>query len=119
MAVYTEANRQTEFLLMEEDGTISRDIVLLAANTGPLKSGTVLGRVTATGEYKPYDDANTDGSETALGILLLDAEASALPQAVTIIARLAEVKRDSLIFVTGADRLASLLDLASHHIIAR
>ncbi|OCB09234.1 K structural protein [Mycolicibacterium porcinum] len=36
---------------------------------GFIKSGTVLGKVTATGLYGPYDDAATDGREVAAGIL--------------------------------------------------
>jgi hypothetical protein len=31
--------------------------------------GTVMGKVTATGKYVPYDDGAADGSEVAAGIL--------------------------------------------------
>ena len=34
-----------------------------------LRKGLVLGRVTATGKYKQYDDAASDGTEVAAGIL--------------------------------------------------
>lgn len=36
---------------------------------GYLLSGIILGRITATGLYKPYDDAAVDGSQVAVGIL--------------------------------------------------
>lgn len=36
---------------------------------GLLKSGTVLGRITATGFYGPYNNAATDGREVAAGHL--------------------------------------------------
>lgn len=36
---------------------------------GYIKSGCVLGLVTATGKYGPYDDAATDGRQTAVGML--------------------------------------------------
>ena len=36
------------------------------------KAGTVLGRVTASGYYKPYNDANSDGTQVAKGILFED-----------------------------------------------
>ena len=36
---------------------------------GYLLSGIILGRITATGLYKPYDDAAVDGSQSAVGIL--------------------------------------------------
>ena len=37
---------------------------------GYIKSGCVLGLVTATDKYGPYDDAATDGRQTAVGMLL-------------------------------------------------
>lgn len=36
---------------------------------GFIPSGTVLGRITATGKYGPYDNTATDGRETAAGFL--------------------------------------------------
>lgn len=36
---------------------------------GYIPSGIVLGKVTATGVYGPYDSAATDGRETAAGLL--------------------------------------------------
>lgn len=36
------------------------------------KAGLVLGRVTASGYYKAYDDGNSDGSEVAAAVLLED-----------------------------------------------
>src|SRR5687768_2726809 len=38
--------------------------------SGTLRSGLVLGKVTATGEYKEYDNTDADGTQTATGILL-------------------------------------------------
>lgn len=37
---------------------------------GLLRSGLILGKVTATGVYKEYDDGDSDGTEVATGILL-------------------------------------------------
>lgn len=37
---------------------------------GALPSGTVLGKITATGKYGPYDDAAVDGRAVAAGFLL-------------------------------------------------
>lgn len=36
---------------------------------GYLPSGTILGKITATGLYGPYSDAASDGTQTAAGIL--------------------------------------------------
>lgn len=58
----------------EATKTITLDPALFTAAThfpnGYLKSGTVLGEVTATpGVYGPYNDAATDGRQTAGGFL--------------------------------------------------
>jgi hypothetical protein len=37
---------------------------------GYLRSGTPLGKVTASGKYGPYDDAAVDGRQTLVGFLL-------------------------------------------------
>lgn len=43
--------------------------VLLAQGNGVVKKGTVLGKVTASSEFVPYDADATDGSQTAVCIL--------------------------------------------------
>lgn len=40
---------------------------------GYIKSGTPLGRITATGLYAPYNSAGADGTETLAGFLLTPA----------------------------------------------
>lgn len=37
--------------------------------SGIVKSGTILGKVTATGKYGPYEPGATDGRQTAAGVL--------------------------------------------------
>jgi hypothetical protein len=39
---------------------------------GKIPSGTVLGKITASGKYGPYDNAAGDGRTTAAGFLLFD-----------------------------------------------
>src|SRR6476646_9355216 len=36
---------------------------------GIVKSGTVLGKISASSKYGPYDDTASDGRQTAVGIL--------------------------------------------------
>jgi hypothetical protein len=36
---------------------------------GAIPSGTVLGKITASGKYGPYDNSATDGRQTAVGFL--------------------------------------------------
>jgi hypothetical protein len=53
--------------------TVTLDVSAFTAAThfpnGYIKSGIVLGKLTAGGKYVPYVDAATDGSGTAAGIL--------------------------------------------------
>ena len=41
-----------------------------------LPAGTVLGKITASGKYGPYDDTATDGRQTAVGILAEEVDAT-------------------------------------------
>ncbi|PBC38476.1 hypothetical protein CJ179_38380 [Rhodococcus sp. ACS1] len=54
-------------------GSVTLDITKFVAGThypaGYIKSGTVLGKVTATGLYGPYDNTASDGREVAVGFL--------------------------------------------------
>lgn len=36
---------------------------------GVAKSGTIMGKITATGRYAPYNSGASDGSQTAVGVL--------------------------------------------------
>jgi len=53
---------------------ITLDISKFTAGThfpnGYIPSGTVLGKVTASGLYGPYNDAASDGTQTAAGLLI-------------------------------------------------
>lgn len=53
--------------------TVTLDTSTFTANThypdGYVKSGTVLGRITATGLYGPYNNGASDGTEVAVGFL--------------------------------------------------
>ncbi|AKJ72023.1 head decoration protein [Gordonia alkanivorans] len=53
--------------------SVTLDISKFTQNThypnGFIKSGTALGKVTATGLFGPYDNAASDGRETCVGLL--------------------------------------------------
>jgi hypothetical protein len=50
--------------------------VTVVSGSGVLIRGTLLGKVTASGKYKPYNNANVDGSETAKLVLAEDIDAT-------------------------------------------
>jgi hypothetical protein len=99
MTVITQVIDNLEFLLSEANGARSRDqaTVTVPANiTWP--SGTVLGKVTATGKLIKYLDTASDGSQTAVGVLgyHLVGGASPADQKALVFARDCEVIGDRL-----------------------
>lgn len=69
MSILTSNPRLAEFVLSEASGNRSRENIVVAQTGAEIKSGTVLGKVTATGKYKPYNNGASDGTEVAAGIL--------------------------------------------------
>lgn len=70
MTVLTQGIQPLEFLLTEANGSRSRDQeTVTVAGAVALPSGTVLGRITATGKLIKYLDGAADGSQTAVGVL--------------------------------------------------
>jgi len=103
-----------EFLLSEGAGKISREAINIAA--GPaLVAGQLLGLVTATGEFAPYDPAAEDGTENAVCILFAPLGESDVSRRGRAVVRLAEVTEALL---TGVDVDAEKA-LAAHFIILR
>lgn len=54
---------------MNESVTLDGDLFLTAFPDGVVKSGVVLGKITASGKYGPYNNLATDGREVARGFL--------------------------------------------------
>lgn len=70
MTVITQGIQPYEFLLSEASGMRSRGKGTVTVAGGvALPSGTVLGRITATGKLIKYSNAAADGSQTAVAIL--------------------------------------------------
>lgn len=124
MQTFTEGKHPGEFLVTEAPGTLSRDTVTVTvpANT-TYEPGTVLGQFAATDKYAPVDDTNTDGTETAAGILFgkatNDADAPVDVDAVVINLN-AEVRAADLVWVVeGVDEDAAIAGLRQLGIKAR
>lgn len=106
MATYNEPAHPLDFLVSEANGHLSREQVTLTAAQGDLVPGTVMAKVTGTGNYIPYDDdlnAGTPGAGIAAGILCYPAPNNAATQLVTIIARQAEVQDALLVWEASND----------------
>ena len=114
MTIKKESIHAGEFLLSEGAGNISRETINVAA--GPaLEPGQVLGLVTLTGEFAPYDPAAEDGTQAAVAILFGPLGESDVVRRGRAVVRLAEV---SEVHLTGLDAEAEK-DLTAHFLIVR
>ncbi|MDI3357127.1 head decoration protein [Pseudomonas sp. UYIF39] len=114
MTIKKEPIHTGEFLLSEGAGNISRETINVAA--GPaLNSGQVLGLVTASREFAPYDPNAEDGTQAAVAILYGPLGESDIVRRGRAVVRLAEV---SEVHLTGLDPEAEK-DLATHFLIVR
>lgn len=68
--------------------SITLDVSAFTANThypqGFLLSGLPLGKITATGKYAPYVDANSDGTQTLAGFLLTAVRVNTLDNTIDV-----------------------------------
>ncbi len=123
----TETQHTGEYLLSEASGSRSREKVTVTVDTATvLRPGMVLAKLTATGKYVPYDNAGSDGSESAAAVLYgeLDNSAGGAPADFVgvVHVRDCEVRKADLQWASGlvdADKTAAYVDLAVEHVIAR
>ncbi|MFH1493747.1 MAG: head decoration protein [Pseudomonadota bacterium] len=115
MATFTEARHTGEHMISEAPGTLSRDEVTIASGAGVLPVGQVLGKITVSGKYAAYNNANTDGTEVAAGILYAAADATSADMPAIAHVRNCEVAE---IHLTGIDA-NGIADLAAHDVLVR
>ena len=121
MPVMTEPVHAGEFIVSEGNNSISREKVELAANL-TLLPGTVLGKNTATSVYGPLDPAADTGMQMAAGVVWDHVSTDATGGEAVIIARLAEVHQDLLVWpdgITAEQQVTATEELASLDIILR
>ena len=116
MTVLTESIHQGEFLLSEGNSFISREpVVVTVSGATKWLSGTLLGKITASGKYIKYLNGAVDGSQTVAGILWNELDPVAGDIKATIFTRDCEVIGAKL---TGSDA-PGLVEMAAAGIIVR
>lgn len=110
----TESMHAGEFLLSEGAGNISREAINVAAGAA-LEPGQILGLVTLTGEFAPYQPTAEDGTENAIAILYGPLGESDVVRRGRAVVRMAEVSEAHL---TGLDPAAEKA-LSTHFVIVR
>jgi hypothetical protein len=100
----------------------SRDEDTIASGSGVLQCGAVLGKVTSTGKLKPLAPGASDGTQTAVKVLLESVDATSADVRAVTLARHAEVVLQTLVFaggVTAPQQAAARAALETQGIIAR
>jgi len=115
MSILTSTTRLKEFILDEATGQRSRENIVVVQTGAAIVSGTVLGKVTATGKYKPYANGASDGTEVAAGVLYNHLFAATGDIEAVGFVRDCEVVRGAL---TGLDT-AGEADLVARGVIVR
>ena len=105
MTQLNETRGTANFLVSEANGMYrSRDEGTVAAGATPgLIAGTILGKLTAGGNYVAYDPAAATGAQTIAGILF---EAAVGTVKRTIVTRDCEVNGAHLVYQAGANDAA-------------
>jgi hypothetical protein len=121
MAAKTESQYLADWLKFEEDSFYSREKVTVASGQN-LKTGTVVGIITASGKVTQLAPSANDGSENAAGVLVGDVDASAADTPGVIIARHAICSDKGLVWpsgITGAQKNTALGQLKALGILVR
>lgn len=66
----------SDWLRHELDARLNREEVTIVAGAGVLPTGTVMGKISASGKYKRHVNGAGDGTQTAVAVLLNAVDAS-------------------------------------------
>lgn len=122
MAAIYEQNNLADLVKYEEDClNYSREVITVAA-TQRLEQGTVVARNTTDNLFYALNPGATDGTETALGILLETVDATLMERDSLLLARHGIVASQAVIWPAGLtppQKLSALAALESHGILVR
>ena len=115
----TEGTWNREWLIWTL-GSFSIENITVLAGAGNLPTGRMLGKITASGKYKNYDDTAADGTQAAAGILLDDCDATgAADVSAVLLVRHAIVKDSLITAATAGHKTAGKTDLAATFVLFR
>lgn len=119
MTALTQKRGAGFHIVSEANGSRSREEIVLADGAGVLEVGTVLGKVTASGEYVALAPDAEDGSEVAAGILWDREDATDAAQDAVAHIRDCEVMGSELVYPDGGDEDAINAELLTLGIVVR
>jgi hypothetical protein len=109
------------FILRESEGTLSRDNATISGGT-VVQTGQVLGQITATGSFVPWNPAANDGSQNACALPVYKYDVVAGDVKGVILARNCSVIADQIVWPVGvspADKAAAIAALKKLNILVR
>lgn len=98
MALLETAAVASDWLKQEADAYASRDTAIIASGSGKLATGTVLAKVTATGKFVPATASGSDGSQTAVAVLVFAVDATSADAKAVVVSRRATVSHAGLVY---------------------
>lgn len=113
---------ETDIVKDEGEARYSRDDETLASGSGIVKIGTVLGKVTTTGKFKPFAPGATDGTENVAAIILETADATSADRTVVTLKRRAQVVVQNLVWpdaITAPQKASAIAALEALGIVTR
>lgn len=123
MAVLNEGRHPGEHLMWEADADYCREKVTVVSGAGKLEPGTVLGKITTGGKYQPSPATGSDGSQTAVAVLLYPVDATSADADAVISARLSRLNAKVLSYAASVDddtkKNVKIAQLAAVGLIAR
>ena len=124
MTIQNETIRNVDFIALMRDTIMSTDEVPVtnASTTLPIVAGTVMGKITSSGIYVPYNQDASDGSENAAGILYAKVDASSTAVPSTVVTRNCAVVSAHLTWpsdITANEKTAAEAQLVALNIIPR
>lgn len=123
MTVFTEGRHAAEFLMEELGVNHARDTITIASGSGVVEAGTVLGKITASGKYKPSTATGSDGAQTAVALNIYKVDATSADVQVAAVTRGASVNGKIIAYDATVDdatkKAAKAAQLAAVGIIVR
>lgn len=123
MTKFYEGRWPVEGLIYEEEMSYSRATVTIASGSGKLSPGAVLGKVNASGKFKPSPATGTDGSQVAVAILGYPVDATSADVVAVVFVRNAIWNVNTLSYDASVDdatkKAAKIAQLASIGIVSR
>lgn len=129
MTTFNEGRHATEGLIWEENSSYSREVITIAAGSGIVAPGAVLGKYTSgaeAGKYSlaPATAADPDvGNQTAVAIALYGCDATSADQQIVAIVREAIWNRNTLSYHSSVDqageKTTKMSQLAAAGIVCR